>query len=66
MTENDDELNEFIDEVTDGSYILALCRGDLQACQSDTDMVFVWIHILFTIYFLGYLSTVCFVQVRKQ
>ena len=37
MSKNDDELNEFIDEVTDGVQP-ALCRSDLQTCQADSAM----------------------------
>ena len=34
MSQNDDELNEFIDEVTDGSYNL---NSDCTSCRRDKD-----------------------------
>ena len=80
MSKNDDELNEFIDEVTDGAYSLPCVEvifklvkqmqpwGDERIKKILTVLAVegICMRILFTIYFLGYLSTVYFGQVRTQ
>ncbi len=38
MSKNDDELNEFIDEVTDGAYSLPCVEVIFKPCQEDTAM----------------------------
>ena len=38
MSKKDDELNDFVDEVTDGEYNLSCVEVIFQACQTDTDM----------------------------
>ena len=93
MSKNDDELNEFIGEVTDGTYnlpcvevifkfvkqmhpwgderikkiVAALAVEGINICiAADIWYSYSYVCILFTIYFLGYLSTVYFGQVRTQ
>jgi len=51
MSKNDDELNEFIDEMTDGAYNPSCVEVIFKVCQADVTMVFVCMCILFTIYF---------------
>ena len=94
MSKNDDELNKFIDEVTDGTYnlscgevifklvkqmqpwgderikkiVAALAVEGIKICIA-ADIWYSYSYVcayFFTIYFLGYLSTVYFGQVRTQ
>ncbi len=70
MSKKDDELNDFVDEVTDGAYNLPCLEvimklvNQMQAWGDERIknivaamvLVFVYMSILFTMYCLGYLS----------
>jgi hypothetical protein len=54
MSKNDDELNEFKDDVTDGTYNLSCVEEGIKICiTADMWYSYSYVCVLFTIYFSG-------------